>query len=67
MRMKYLSQYKVLLLGIILGSVAGFAYYYFIGCASGTCLITSRPLNSTLYGGMMGGMLSNIFVKNKNQ
>ena len=67
MRMKYLSQYKVLFLGIILGSVAGFAYYYFIGCASGTCLITSRPLNSTLYGGMMGGMLSNIFVKNKNQ
>ena len=65
--MKYLSQYKVLFLGIILGSVAGFAYYYFIGCASGTCLITSRPLNSTLYGGMMGGMLSNIFVKNKNQ
>jgi len=67
MWMKFLSSYKVLLLGIILGSVAGFAYYYFIGCASGTCLITSRPLNSTLYGGMMGGMISNIFVKSKNQ
>ena len=49
-------------LGIVFGLIAGYAYYYFIGCASGTCSITSKPLNSTLYGGMMGGLLFNMFV-----
>ena len=50
-------------LGIIVGLIAGYLYYYFIGCASGTCAITSRPLNSTLYGGLMGGLIFNMFVK----
>jgi hypothetical protein len=25
-----------------------------VGCASGTCIITSKPVNSTLYGALMG-------------
>ena len=50
-------------IGIAAGLIAGYAYYHFIGCASGTCAITSKPLNSTLYGGMMGGLLFNMFVK----
>jgi C4-dicarboxylate transporter len=52
-------------LGIIIGAITGYLYYYHIGCASGTCAITSKPLNSTLYGGLMGGLLLNMFVKNK--
>lgn len=48
--------------GVIVGLVAGYAYYHFVGCNSGTCAITSKPLNSTLYGGVMGGLLFNIFV-----
>ncbi|MFV8465748.1 DUF6132 family protein [Flavobacterium sp. LB1P62] len=52
-------------LGIIIGAIAGYLYYYNIGCASRTCAITSKPLNSTLYGGLMGGLLLNMFVKNK--
>ncbi|MGA9119143.1 MAG: DUF6132 family protein, partial [Bacteroidota bacterium] len=35
----------------------GFLYYYFIGCASGTCPITSNPYVSTLYGAGMGLLL----------
>lgn len=46
--------------GVLLGLIAGYAYYYFVGCASGTCAITSKPLNSTLYGGIMGGLLFNM-------
>ncbi len=46
-----------LLFGILLGAVAGYAYYYFIGCSSGTCAITSNPVNSTLYGVLFGGVL----------
>ncbi len=48
---------KVLLsiiLPVVLGAGAGFAYYYFIGCASGTCPITSNPYISTGYGAGMG-------------
>ena len=40
----------------------GYAYYYYVGCASGSCTITSKPLNSSLYGGLMGGLLFNLLV-----
>lgn len=49
-------------IGVIVGLVAGYLYYQEIGCISGTCAITSKPLNSTLYGGLMGGLLFNLFV-----
>ena len=39
---------------IILGGILGFAYYYFIGCRTGTCPITSSPWISTFYGGLIG-------------
>ncbi|MBF2709044.1 DUF6132 family protein [Flavobacterium soyangense] len=50
-------------IGIIIGAIAGYLYYFYVGCASGTCAITSKPLNSTLYGALMGGLIFNIFVK----
>jgi len=50
-------------LGIVVGLIAGYAYYHYVGCMSGTCAITSKPVNSTLYGGLMGGLLFNLFVK----
>lgn len=57
------KKYKFTILGILLGAIFGYLYYHFVGCASGTCSITSKPLNSTLYGAMMGGLLFNIFEK----
>lgn len=39
---------------ILAGAAGGFAYYYFIGCVSGSCPITSNPWTSTLYGALMG-------------
>jgi len=41
-------------IGVIIGGAIGFAYYNFIGCKSGTCAITSNPVNSTLYGVLLG-------------
>ncbi len=61
--MEYLSKYKLTLAGILSGAAGGYAYYYYVGCASGTCAITSNPLNSTLYGALLGGLLLNIFQK----
>jgi len=41
---------------IPLGAALGYAYYYFIGCQNGRCLIQSNPYFSTLYGAMLGGI-----------
>jgi hypothetical protein len=49
-----LRKYKQEFSGAIAGALAGWCYWYFVGCASGQCLITSKPLNSTLYGMLMG-------------
>jgi phage shock protein E len=56
----------ILAVGILLGAGAGYAYYYFIGCSSGTCPITSKPLNSSLYGALMGGLLAASFRNTNN-
>jgi xanthine/uracil permease len=42
------------LLPVVIGATAGYAYYYFIGCVSGTCPITSNPWISTAYGALVG-------------
>ena len=39
---------------IIAGGVGGYLYYRFIGCATGSCAITSNPYISAVYGGVMG-------------
>lgn len=49
----------ITIIGVIVGAVLGYAYYHYVGCASGTCAITSKPLNSTLYGAVLGGLLLN--------
>ncbi len=41
-------------LPVVLGIVAGYAYYYFIGCNNGNCLIQSNPYFSMIYGGLIG-------------
>ena len=41
-------------LGIAIGGLAGFLYYYFEGYSSGNNGITSNPYMSILYGGLLG-------------
>jgi hypothetical protein len=45
------------ILPVVLGAAGGYAYYYFIGCASGACPITSNPYVSTIYGSVIGALL----------
>jgi hypothetical protein len=54
---------KLLIIGVVIGAIGGYLYYHFVGCNSGTCAITSKPLNSTLYGALMGGLFFNLFKK----
>jgi hypothetical protein len=58
-----LKKYKIDLIGIAIGTLAGFLYWKFIGCSSGTCMITSRPINSSLYGALMGYLVAGMFKK----
>jgi hypothetical protein len=63
--MNFIWKNKITLIGIIVGSIAGYFYYRFYGC-TGTCTITSSPTNSSLYGALMGGLLFSIFKKEKS-
>ncbi len=65
--MKFLIKHKLAFIGLIIGAIGGYAYYHFVGCSSGTCAITSKPLNSTLYGAMMGWLLFTGFRKEKSK
>jgi len=47
-----------MIIGAAIGGVLGFLFYKFVGCSSGTCPITSKPLNSILYGAVMGLLIS---------
>lgn len=61
----FLFQNKLMLIGMVLGAVAGFLYWKIIGCTSGSCLIASKWHNSTAYGAVMGGLLLSMFKKEK--
>ncbi|TVR43915.1 MAG: hypothetical protein EA394_00680 [Bacteroidia bacterium] len=54
----------------LLGVMGGYAYYFFIGCQTGGCTITSNPYMSMAWGGAVGYLLPDFFVKkdkNDNQ
>jgi len=45
----------------VIGMTGGFLYWKFVGCASGTCPIKSNIYFMTIYGGLIGGLLGNVF------
>ncbi len=50
----------------LIGVLGGFTYYTFIGCESG-CTIQSNPYLSMIWGGAMGYLLPDIFLKPKSK
>lgn len=46
------------IIGAAAGALLGYFYYKKVGCATGTCPITSKPLNSMLYGAVIGFMIA---------
>ncbi len=60
-----LKRYLPILIAAPIGMLAGYLYYRFVGCASGTCAITSNPVISTVYGGVIGGLIGSLFIRKK--
>lgn len=54
--MKKRSLIKLVIFSL-LGAGAGFAYYFFVGCQTNHCPITSNPFISIIYGFIMGFIL----------
>ncbi len=64
-------KYKIELICALLGAGAGYAYWYYVGCATGPCPITARWYTSALYGLVFGFVLGQMITermskKNKN-
>jgi hypothetical protein len=52
----------VYIIGGAVGALAGFLYYRFIGCRTGSCPLTSTLYGSVLYGTLLGSLLGGVLV-----
>lgn len=53
-------------IGAILGGLAGYLYWVYVGCETGTCPITASPTRTTLYWALMGALMLGL-LKNKKK
>jgi len=60
---KWFNNNLLYIIGAFVGAIAGYLYWHQVGCVSGTCAITSKPLNSTVYGAVMGILFFGLFKK----
>ncbi len=60
---RWLLNNRLYIIGAITGGIAGFLYWKWIGCATGTCRITSSPWKSSLYFAFMVAVLFGMFKK----
>jgi len=51
----------------VVGAVGGYLYYRLVGCSSGGCAITSNPIISTIYGGIIGLLIGFIVTPSKKK
>jgi len=64
---KWFKNNALYLIGALAGAIAGYVYWQQVGCSSGTCMITSKPINSTVYGAIMGSLVFGLFKKEKKK
>ncbi len=66
-RFEIIFKWAKRILPVLGGAIAGYAYYYYVGCNRG-CAITGNPFISTAYGAFAGFLFvdwKSIFNKNK--
>lgn len=64
---KLLTKYKIHLLFIVFGTITGYAYWYYVGCQSGTCPLKSVWYYNAGIGGFGGYVLADFIVDLKKK
>ena len=59
----FIRKNLLIIIGVAVGSIAGFLYYQQVGCSTGNCAITSSPINSSIYGAVMATLILSLFKK----
>lgn len=56
----FIEEHKMIvrIIAVVIGGLAGFLYYKFIGCRSGVCPLTSNPYISIVWGALLGLVIS---------
>lgn len=62
---QFINKNMLYLIGGAVGGIGGYLYYYFVGCNSGTCPITSSPIMSIIWGALMGALIIGMFKKKR--
>lgn len=62
----FLIKHWLKIAGITMGALGGYLYYYYVGCVSGTCPITSNPYRMMIYGAIIGYLLLDMFSQKNN-
>lgn len=57
----FLKKHFLRIIGLVVGAIGGYLYYHYVGCASGTCPITSNPYITTIYGSVLGYLVFDMF------
>lgn len=57
---KWLLNNKLIILGVVIGAIAGLIYYTQIECGEGLCVIGAHPLNSMTYFALLGGFVMSL-------
>ncbi len=60
---QFVLRHRTVWLGIAFGAVVGYVWYDQVGCANGSCLISSSPLRSIAYFSFVGALFAQSFVK----
>ena len=50
-----------IIIGIIVGGGLGFGWYMLVGCPTGTCPLTSNSVVTTIYGTVLGVLITTSF------
>lgn len=62
---QFLIKHWLKIAGLFTGALGGYLYYYYVGCVSGTCPITSNPYRMMIYGAVIGYLVFDMFSDKK--